>query len=102
MAWARAVARTGQAGLSPPLAPPASRTRAFARAPARGRARCCPPRNQFTSRLARLSETHDAAGTIGRSPSIRHRRLGQTGLNISEFTLGGGIVGGILIHPPDE
>ena len=33
---------------------------------------------------------------------MRHRRLGRTGLEISEFTLGGGIVGGILIHPPDE
>src|SRR4051794_10417576 len=33
---------------------------------------------------------------------MRHRRLGRTGLEISEFTLGGGIVGGILIHPPEE
>src|SRR3954451_8981652 len=33
---------------------------------------------------------------------MRHRRLGRTGLEISEFTLGGGIVGGILIHPPQE
>ena len=30
------------------------------------------------------------------------RRFGRTGLAISSFTLGGGIVGGILIHPPDE
>ena len=33
---------------------------------------------------------------------MRHRRLGRTGLEISEFTLGGGIVGGILVHPPEE
>src|SRR5206468_2491606 len=33
---------------------------------------------------------------------MRHRRLGRTGIEISEFTLGGGIVGGILIHPPEE
>ncbi len=30
------------------------------------------------------------------------RRFGRTGLAISRFTLGGGIVGGILIHPPDD
>ena len=33
---------------------------------------------------------------------MQHRRLGRTGLEISEFALGGGIVGGILIHPEDE
>ena len=33
---------------------------------------------------------------------MRHRRLGRTGLEISELTLGGGIVGGVLIHPPEE
>lgn len=33
---------------------------------------------------------------------MQQRRLGRTGLPISELTLGGGIVGGILIHPADE
>ena len=33
---------------------------------------------------------------------MRHRRFGRTGLEISELTLGGGIVGGILIHPAEE
>lgn len=33
---------------------------------------------------------------------MRHRRLGRTGLRVSELALGGGIVGGILIHPADE
>jgi D-threo-aldose 1-dehydrogenase len=33
---------------------------------------------------------------------MRQRRLGRTGLRVSEFALGGGIVGGILIHPPDD
>jgi D-threo-aldose 1-dehydrogenase len=33
---------------------------------------------------------------------MRQRRLGRTGLTVSEFALGGGIVGGILIHPPEE
>jgi D-threo-aldose 1-dehydrogenase len=33
---------------------------------------------------------------------MRKRRFGRTGLEISEFTLGGGIVGGILILPADE
>src|SRR3954447_10778946 len=35
-------------------------------------------------------------------PAMRKRRFGRTGLEVSEFTLGGGIVGGILIHPADE
>lgn len=34
--------------------------------------------------------------------AMRQRRLGRTGLSISGLTLGGGIVGGILIHPADE
>jgi D-threo-aldose 1-dehydrogenase len=33
---------------------------------------------------------------------MEQRRFGRTGLAISSFTLGGGIVGGILIHPADE
>lgn len=33
---------------------------------------------------------------------MQQRRFGRTGLRISTFTLGGGIVGGILIHPADE
>lgn len=33
---------------------------------------------------------------------MRHRRFGRTGLRVSEFALGGGIVGGVLIHPADE
>jgi L-galactose dehydrogenase/L-glyceraldehyde 3-phosphate reductase len=33
---------------------------------------------------------------------MRHRRFGRTGIRISELTLGGGAVGGILIRPPDE
>lgn len=33
---------------------------------------------------------------------MQQRRFGRTGLSISPFTLGGGIVGGILVHPPDE
>jgi D-threo-aldose 1-dehydrogenase len=33
---------------------------------------------------------------------MEHRRFGRTGLAISRFALGGGIVGGILIHPADE
>jgi L-galactose dehydrogenase/L-glyceraldehyde 3-phosphate reductase len=33
---------------------------------------------------------------------MRNRRFGRTKLDISEFTLGGGIVGGILIHPAEE
>lgn len=33
---------------------------------------------------------------------MQQRRFGRTGLRISSFTLGGGIVGGILIHPADE
>src|SRR4051812_12097424 len=30
------------------------------------------------------------------------RRFGRTGIDVSELALGGGIVGGILIHPADE
>jgi aryl-alcohol dehydrogenase-like predicted oxidoreductase len=33
---------------------------------------------------------------------MQQRRFGRTRLAISNFTLGGGIVGGILIHPADE
>jgi D-threo-aldose 1-dehydrogenase len=33
---------------------------------------------------------------------MRQRRLGRTGLEVSELALGGGIVGGILVHPADE
>jgi D-threo-aldose 1-dehydrogenase len=33
---------------------------------------------------------------------MEQRRFGRTGLAISSFTLGGGIVGGILVLPPDE
>ncbi len=33
---------------------------------------------------------------------MQHRRLGRTGLQVSEFALGGGVVGGILVHPADE
>jgi D-threo-aldose 1-dehydrogenase len=33
---------------------------------------------------------------------MQQRRLGRTGLQVSEFTLGGGIVGGILINETDE
>lgn len=33
---------------------------------------------------------------------MRQRRLGRTGLRVYEFALGGGVVGGILIHPADE
>ena len=33
---------------------------------------------------------------------MQQRRLGRTGLQVSEFTLGGGIVGGILINEADE
>lgn len=33
---------------------------------------------------------------------MQQRRFGRTGLDISAFTLGGGIVGGILIHPAEE
>ncbi|HET6466753.1 MAG TPA: aldo/keto reductase [Geminicoccaceae bacterium] len=33
---------------------------------------------------------------------MKQRRFGRTGWQISELTLGGGIVGGILIHPPEE
>jgi L-galactose dehydrogenase/L-glyceraldehyde 3-phosphate reductase len=32
---------------------------------------------------------------------MQRRRFGRTGLEISRFTLGGGIVGGVLIHPED-
>lgn len=33
---------------------------------------------------------------------MERRRFGRTGRAISSFTLGGGVVGGILVHPPDE
>jgi D-threo-aldose 1-dehydrogenase len=33
---------------------------------------------------------------------MQYRRFGRTGVQVSELTLGGGIVGGILIHPADE
>jgi D-threo-aldose 1-dehydrogenase len=33
---------------------------------------------------------------------MQQRRFGRTGLSISSLTVGGGIVGGILIHPADE
>jgi len=33
---------------------------------------------------------------------MQQRPFGRTGLSISHFTLGGGIVGGILVHPPEE
>jgi aryl-alcohol dehydrogenase-like predicted oxidoreductase len=33
---------------------------------------------------------------------MQHRRLGRTGLRVSGFALGGGIVGGVLVHPADE
>jgi L-galactose dehydrogenase/L-glyceraldehyde 3-phosphate reductase len=33
---------------------------------------------------------------------MQRRRFGRTGTEISELTLGGGVVGGILVHPPDE
>lgn len=31
-----------------------------------------------------------------------YRRFGRTGIEISALTLGGGYVGGILVHPPEE
>jgi len=34
--------------------------------------------------------------------TIRKRPLGRTGLEISELTLGGGYVGGVMIHPPED
>lgn len=33
---------------------------------------------------------------------MQHRRFGRTGFDISAFTLGGGIVGGILINAPED
>lgn len=33
---------------------------------------------------------------------MRYRRFGRTGLEVSEIVFGGGVVGGILVDPPDE
>ncbi len=33
---------------------------------------------------------------------MKRRRFGRTGLRISELTLGGGFVGGLLLHAPDD
>jgi L-galactose dehydrogenase/L-glyceraldehyde 3-phosphate reductase len=58
-------------------------------------------RQPTTAPLAPAGGSGNAPAPDRKIDDMRQRRFGRTGLAISELTLGGGIVGGILIHPPD-